>query len=256
MRAIILAAGVGERLRPFSEQHPKCLLRFGDKTLLHHHLEYLSASGVEDITIVVGHLADQIKAVVAQAACPVPVQLILNPHYRAGSALSLLSAAGIFTSAASLIMDADILCGQEMFERLIAAPFPNCILADSKFEDTGEEVKIVVREDGRVWKLGKCVGGEGQVVGESVGMFKFTPQTGQRLAYLLGAVTETDLNIEYELAIDKLVKDVRVEYEAVGDLAWTEIDFWEDVERARVEVYPRLKGRGSSYNLSIKDKVS
>ena len=62
MKAILLAAGVGDRLRPFTDSHPKCLVEVGGRSLLDRHLDILS--GIEAITglhIVVGYLADQIR---------------------------------------------------------------------------------------------------------------------------------------------------------------------------------------------------
>jgi choline kinase len=232
MKAVILAAGVGKRLQPFTDQHPKCLLGFGEKTLLHRHLDLLGASGVEDITVVVGHHAEQVQAEVSRVACPVLVRLVLNPRYEAGSALSLLKDADAFRDAPSLVMDADILYGKELLERLIRAPSPDCLLVDSELRDSGEEVKVVALEDGRVWELGKNVGGASRVIGESVGIFKFEGPSGSRLADRLRIATDRDPAVDYELVINALVKEIRMGYVTVGSLPWTEIYFWEDVERA------------------------
>ncbi len=60
VRAMILAAGVGERMRPLTEHTPKPLLRAGGTTLLDHHLRALAAAGVRDVVINVSHLAQQI----------------------------------------------------------------------------------------------------------------------------------------------------------------------------------------------------
>jgi MurNAc alpha-1-phosphate uridylyltransferase len=60
MRAMILAAGRGERLRPLTDDKPKPLLRVSGKALIEHHLERLAASGFRDIVINQGHLGDQL----------------------------------------------------------------------------------------------------------------------------------------------------------------------------------------------------
>ena len=60
MRAMILAAGVGERMRPLTEHTPKPLLRVADTPLIEHHLRRLAAAGFTEIVINVAHLGEQI----------------------------------------------------------------------------------------------------------------------------------------------------------------------------------------------------
>ena len=62
MRAMILAAGRGERLRPLTDQVPKPLMPLGDKTVIEYHLESLAAAGFREVVINQGHLGDQLPA--------------------------------------------------------------------------------------------------------------------------------------------------------------------------------------------------
>jgi MurNAc alpha-1-phosphate uridylyltransferase len=62
MKAMILAAGRGERMRPLTDHTPKPLLKVGDKTLIAWHLERLAAAGFKDIVINHAHLGEQIEA--------------------------------------------------------------------------------------------------------------------------------------------------------------------------------------------------
>lgn len=62
MRAIILAAGEGTRLRPHTADKPKCLVELAGKPLLEHQLHALQVAGIDDITIVTGYRAEQIVA--------------------------------------------------------------------------------------------------------------------------------------------------------------------------------------------------
>jgi MurNAc alpha-1-phosphate uridylyltransferase len=61
-RAMIFAAGRGERMRPLTDTTPKPLLRIGGKMLIEHHLEKLSAAGVREVVINTSHLAEQFPA--------------------------------------------------------------------------------------------------------------------------------------------------------------------------------------------------
>jgi NDP-sugar pyrophosphorylase family protein len=60
MKAMILAAGLGTRLKPFTDQHPKALVKVNDKTILQRNVEYLASFGIKDVIVNVHHFADQI----------------------------------------------------------------------------------------------------------------------------------------------------------------------------------------------------
>ncbi len=60
MKAMILAAGLGTRLKPFTDKHPKALAIVNGKTLLQRNIEYLASHGITDVIVNVHHFADQI----------------------------------------------------------------------------------------------------------------------------------------------------------------------------------------------------
>ena len=66
MKGMILAAGLGTRLKPFTESHPKALLPINGKTLLQRNIEYLQSFNVKDIVVNVHHFAAQIKDALQQ----------------------------------------------------------------------------------------------------------------------------------------------------------------------------------------------
>jgi len=62
MRAMILAAGRGERMRPLTDHTPKPLLQAGGRALIEHHLGHLARAGYREVVINLAHLGDQIRA--------------------------------------------------------------------------------------------------------------------------------------------------------------------------------------------------
>lgn len=240
MNVVILAAGVGKRLAGAYADGPKSLLRFNGQSLIARHLAMLDTAGVDRVFIVVGYLAEQIEAEVARCQPCVPVTIIRNDNYTAGSAISLLKAEAAYRDTAAIVMDADLLFDPAMFTRLLEQPAENALLVDRRLQDSGEEVKVVAR-GGRVWELSKVVSGEGEIIGESVGVFRFSAAAGHELAQALSIAVDTyGPNVEYERVIDDVLKRVSVQYVAIDDLAWIEIDFPHDVERAEREIAPRL----------------
>src|SRR2546430_4111950 len=243
MNTVILAAGVGKRLRPFTAEHPKCLLAFGGKSLLRRHLEMMDAAGVQKITIVVGHLADQVEAEVKRVNCRVSIELIYNSQYEFGSALSLLKAESAVQNVPAIIMDADLLFCRVMADRLLESPAPNCLLVDDRLVDTGEEVKVVAGSNGIVCGLGKQVRREGTVVGESVGIYKFSADTNNKLITGLRLAVAENTQVEYEAVIGSLLEQMEKRYVTVGSLCWIEIDFAADVDRANTQTWAAIANR-------------
>lgn len=66
MKAMIFAAGLGTRLKPFTDHHPKALAEVSGKTLLEHAIRYLQRFGIEDVVVNVHHFAAQIEAVIEE----------------------------------------------------------------------------------------------------------------------------------------------------------------------------------------------
>ncbi len=64
MKAMLLAAGLGTRLKPFTEQHPKALAIINGKTLLQRNIQYLASFGIKDIIVNVHHFPGQITDVI------------------------------------------------------------------------------------------------------------------------------------------------------------------------------------------------
>ena len=82
MKAIILAAGVGERLRPLTDHKPKCLVELGGVPLLNRQINTLKSKGIVDITVVAGYLAEQIHKIPG-------IRVILNSKYETLSKLRI-----------------------------------------------------------------------------------------------------------------------------------------------------------------------
>jgi NDP-sugar pyrophosphorylase family protein len=66
MKAMIFAAGLGTRLKPFTDHHPKALAEVNGKTLLEHAIRYLQRFRIEDVIVNVHHFAEQIEAVIEE----------------------------------------------------------------------------------------------------------------------------------------------------------------------------------------------
>ncbi len=239
MRAIVLAAGVGWRLQPFTETTNKCLLDLGGISLLLRYLEAFLALGVSEAVFVVGHLADRIRAEATKGPEGVAVRFITNDHFTRGNILSLWMAREEFNDDI-LIMDADVFFPQELLARLLAYPEPNAIAVDERFEETGEEQKVLC-EDGWVVEVSKKAAGDPRIRGEAVGFLRLSADAAEVLRGILEEFIETGKDsLEYEDAFRELAAEVPIGVVEVGDLPWIEIDFPTDFARAQEEFLPLI----------------
>ncbi len=231
MKALLLAAGRGKRLAPFTDAHPKCLLSLGARTLLERHLNVFTTLGIREVIIVVGHLKEQIETAVAQAPPSLTIRLLTNPRFTRGSILSLWSARE-HLAGDLLVMDADVLYPRELLRRLLTSSSPSCLLLDESSPDSGEEMKLGVRGR-RVVAIGRRFTERYERVGEGVGFLKVSANRSPILRRIVEKmVREGREDAEYEEAVHEFLQECVVGFEAVGDLPWTEIDFPEDVEKA------------------------
>lgn len=247
MRAIILAAGLGLRLQQQpGEQFPKCLLRFDGVTLLERHLRMLDAAGVDEIVLALGFQPEHVEAELDRLGRDPYPEIVLNSRYDLGSVLTVHTVADALTRGGDvLLMDADVLYDERILSALVAGDTTNRLLIDRDFEAGDEPVKLCVK-NGIPVELRKqlAVGLEYDTIGESVGFFRFQEQTARRLAQIVqGYVDSGRANMPHEEA----VRDLLLEGGHVFDIAdvsgapWIEIDFPNDVARARDEVLPELQ---------------
>jgi len=127
MKAIILAAGLGTRIRPLTDTQPKCLLAVGGRPILLNALGILAQQGVDETTIVVGHLGSVIRSTVGDRVGRMAVRYVENPIYaRTNTSYSLqLALQGLSLPATLLLLEGDVFFEPELLAALIRHPAPN-----------------------------------------------------------------------------------------------------------------------------------
>ena len=243
MRVGILAAGVGRRLNG-DDLPPKILLEFGGRSLLARHVEILRHLGIERVDLIVGYRADEVRAEISRIGADGFVTTHFNPYYEEGAILSFWALRDVFTSGEPVVfMDGDVLYDQRMMERLIGAPRQNCFLMDRKVEDGEDPVKICMRDNVLV-DFHKRPERPFDWWGEWVGFCRFSPAIAAGVAAAAGRIVGAGRrDTLYEDAIREVVVHEPEDTFGVADitgLPWVEIDFPEDLERARTEVFPSL----------------
>ncbi|MFO1059773.1 MAG: NTP transferase domain-containing protein [Dongiaceae bacterium] len=251
MRALMLAAGRGTRLgRGDPGYPPKVLLRFDGKSLLQRHIEVLRAAGLAELVLVVGYRHEAVLAELDRIGAGAFVRPILNPDFQDGAVVSLAAASAVLRDGRDvLFMDGDVLYDPALIERLIATPHPTCYLLDRNIDDDEDPVRICIR-DGRIAEFGKQVTGTFDLVGEWPGFARLSGEAASRLADVAAAqVAAGQLALPYEPAMREVLLGGPAQhfgYEDITGCDWIEIDFPEDLERARETILPRLRGSAAT----------
>ena len=246
MKAIMLAAGIGDRLSNNSSNHPpKSLLKFDGHTLLARHIDILKASGVSSLTLVIGYKSQDILEELKKIGANEFVNTRFNPDFKLGSVVSLWTAKDVLKSDDEvLILDADVLYHPSLIQNLIAAENPNSFLYDKNLEEDDEPVKLCLR-DGHPVEFRKIVEGDYDEKGESIGFIRLSSKMSHKLAALLDSyIDEGKTSLPHEETLRDLLQSSEIGAFGVVDVTghpWIEIDFPEDVQRAAGEILPSIR---------------
>ncbi len=241
MKAVILAAGVGSRIRSLTGGAPKCLLRFEGRTILECQIGALVRAAVEEIAIVTGYRsADVARAVeTADVGAKVEITILLNGRFESTNNMySLALARDWLAGAPFLCLNADVLCHPDLPALLLQPGDGAKILVDPEFR---EETTKVIAPRGRVVRLGKNIPRE-RASGTFVNVASFSSAFANRLfqeaaRQFAGGRLNQFFN---DVLNDLIAKGLPVEAVDSRGLPWAEIDDETDFVHARDAVAPAV----------------
>jgi choline kinase len=233
-KAIILSAGQGSRLGHLVDDRPKCLIEFGGRTLLDRQLDTLAANGVGEAVVVTGFHDDMVNASVARRSGGPKVRTIYNPFYKVADNLGSLFMAREELTGDCLVWNGDTLVSDALMAKVVGNDRAGiCVTIDRKDGYDEDDMKVVVEGDGRLRAIGKRI--SKGVNGESIGLLAFRSGGAERFREAI----ERDIRapegttIWYLRVIHHLAETSEVWTFDINGEEWGEVDFPEDVERAR-----------------------
>lgn len=236
--AVLLSAGQGRRLAPLTDDRPKCTVEVAGRSLVEWQVRALIANGIEDISIVTGFRADQVKSVLDAADLPVKVRHIYNPFYSVADNIGSCWAARDIIGSDTVLINGDTLFDPRILKKVLAeAKAPINVTVDIKADGDYDSDDMKVRFTGDVLTdIGKKL--VAPISGESIGMLRFTGEGGKLFGDTLEAVLQDTaaLKLWYLSIIDRIAKTGQVGFVEMAGLPWAEVDFPEDLEIAASEV--------------------
>lgn len=239
MQAIILAAGRGSRLGKSGDGRPKCMAELGELTLIEHQIAALRAVGVRAIFVVVGYQRELLTEFLENRFDH--IQFIVNEDFASTNTIYSLYLSLPCLKEDFLYLNGDVLFRKELLERLIAEDETALAVEYKRCGD--EEVKVKLNGR-RIIAISKKIPPE-DAQGEFLGVAVFRRNVHsvffERLRY---EVENLRIVKDYfERALDKIAESVELLSVDVTGEPVIEIDFPEDLERAKILVRKVQNGR-------------
>jgi choline kinase len=241
MIGMVLAAGAGRRLRPYTDTLPKALVPVdGNTTILDIGLRNLATVGLTDVTVVVGYRADAVEQRQGDLEQRHGVRLTLVHNDKAeewNNCYSLWLARDHF-AAGALLVNGDTVHPVDVERTLLAAAeqpdSAGVLLALDRVKVLDEEeMKVTLDDRGLMRRITKLMP-PADAHGEYIGATLIKPAAADALATALKETWERDPDLYYEDGYQTLVDGGgEVGVAAIGDLPWVEVDNHADLERAR-----------------------
>lgn len=230
MKAFILAGGIGSRLRPLTDNVPKCMVKVGDEMIIDRQIDSLINAGINDIYVCTGYLSEILKEHINKKYNF--VKFIYNEDYlETNNMVSMYLAKSEACGENIIVMNSDVFIEPEYIKVLIDSPIENCILTEKgRYEE--ENMKIIVKNDSIV-AISKQISAQ-ECYGTTIDIYKFSKEFTQQWFDVMKDFIENknEKKLWNEVGINEMFKKFNVKPVNIGNM-WFEIDNLDDLENAK-----------------------
>lgn len=237
--AVILAAGVGRRLKKVVADYPKGFLKLGPKPIVQESIEKLLEFNFEEIIIVTGFASHHYEQLAADYG---GVKLVKNEVYAESGSMYSLACARALIKRDFVLLESDLIYEKTALEALQSSSHTSSILVSGK-TNSGDEVYVGVKND-RVAHISKKREDIENLSGELVGITKISLDFYKEMLNEADHFFKTNLNWEYDTGcMSTVAKKHKIYTTKVDDLVWSEVDNEEHFNRAKQLIYPKIVER-------------
>ena len=229
--ALLLAAGTGSRLRPLTQNAPKCLTEVGGHPILGRLIYNLRAKGFERLVVVLGHQGDQIREFLRHKADDMRVDYVFNHVYRTTNNLYSLWLARQQIQEPFLLVESDLVFESRMLDDML---YPDRI-AISNLRPWMNGTTVVLGSGERVMAFRPDCSQCDTPRYKTVNLYSLSLKTWQAMEERLSDyVSDDKLGVYYEAVFADMVADGSLAFDAVFFDAdrWYEIDTLADLDEA------------------------
>lgn len=238
--AVILAAGLGSRLKDRTKEKPKAFLEIDGKPLIIRSIENLLEIGFKKIIIGTGYLNEFFDNL--KTTYPEIITLRNDDFAETGSMYTLYNLKSIINTD-FILLEGDLLYEKASLSYLLNDPYPDIILASGR-TNSNDEVYIEANNNDYLVNMSKKTAELDRISGELVGISKISYDTFKVMCdYAKKRYGSGDREFHYEDDFVGISQTKNIFIKKIDDLAWCEIDDEDHLNRALSSVYPLIKER-------------
>lgn len=235
-KAVILAAGMGERLNNIITDKPKGFIQFGEKPIIEESIEKLIYHKIDRIIIITGYLSQFYEELAEKRDY---ITTISNEKYAVSGSMYSLYCARDLIGEDFLLLESDLIYESRALKELLAVPELDAILI-SGYTNAGDEVFVETRNNNLI-NMSKEKGRLNNIAGELVGISKVSFDLYREMVALCRKEFRCTLMLDYET--DGFVRAAKVRdiyCHTIEELAWCEIDDQRHYDNAKERIYPMI----------------
>ena len=227
-QAVILAAG-----EKVIFEKPVSFLELEGGKIIDRTIDILNRNGIEKIVIITGYKSEYFECYKNNPN----IVLVNSKRYKWTGTMYSLSLAKDYISDDFILLENDIIFEERTIEDLIENEYRDCMIITSE-SGSGDEALVEIR-DGYIYKMSKDIHQFNKIDGEMIGISKISYEVFNKMLNLFKNNKNPYLNYEY--ALMDIARDYKVGYIKPDNLVWTEVDSQEHYNRAKKNIYPKLK---------------
>ena len=237
MQAIILAAGMGKRLKELTSNATKCMVEVNGEMMIHKTLMHLEKLNLNKIVLVVGYEGQQLMDYVNSLGLKTPVEYVVNDVYdKTNNIYSLYLAKEYLLQDDTLLLESDLVYEEAVIRKLVDTPYPSLVLVD-KFESWMDGTCITVDEDDNITSFVSKREFDFTKTDEyykTVNLYKFSKNFSEKyyVPFLEAYCNAMGLNEYYEqvLKVITFLGDLEIKAVKLNGEKWYEIDDVQDLD--------------------------
>ncbi len=236
MKAIILAAGKGKRLQPYTKDIPKCLLTLDSQTILEHQINHLKSCEFEEVNVVVGFASQKVETFLSNYdSLGMKINTIYNPFWESTNSLFSLWAARFELDSDVVVLNGDDVFELDVLKLILSNKDEICIPFKVKDQYAPEDMKVRIQDD-LLTQISKNLKNPS---GESVGIRAFRQEGVEILRKSLEKEIRTnDFQKKwYASAIEKILqRGHKIKTVDIKNLYWHDVDYPKDLNQAKLNI--------------------
>jgi choline kinase len=236
MQGVILAAGIGSRLRPLTNENPKCLIEVLNKPILEYQLNSYKNANVKDVIVVVGYLYEKIEEYFEANEYPsMNIQLIQNRRFECTNNMYSLWIAKDFIDNEFILSNGDVIFDPLILSMMFEYPVGNLVACDTtSFREENMKIKL---SQNQICKIRKDIS-QNESFATTIDIYKIGSNAKMKLFDIIynNYIQKEDFNQWTEVALQDLFQVVPFYPFDIGGRKWIEIDTFQDLEEANILV--------------------